>query len=65
MPGLAMIIPLLDRLRKIDMRTITHNVPGQDVITKDNISLSVDGIIYLRVVEPYKASYGIDNYKFK
>jgi regulator of protease activity HflC (stomatin/prohibitin superfamily) len=61
-PGLTMIIPWLDRLKKIDMRTITHNVPGQDVITKDNISVRVSAVLYYKVVDPIKAIIEIEDY---
>lgn len=61
-PGLTMIIPIIDRLKKIDMRTITHNVPGQDVITKDNISVRVSAVLYYKVVDPVKATIEIEDY---
>lgn len=61
-PGLTMILPWLDRLKKIDMRTITHNVPGQDVITKDNISVRVSAVLYYKVVDPIKATIEIEDY---
>ena len=61
-PGLTMILPFLDKLKKIDLRTITHNVPGQDVITKDNISVRVSAVLYYKVVDPVKATLEIEDY---
>jgi regulator of protease activity HflC (stomatin/prohibitin superfamily) len=63
--GLNFIIPFIDRIaadRSLKEQAI--DVPSQGGITKDNISLSVDGVLYLRVLDPYKATYGVDNYAF-
>jgi regulator of protease activity HflC (stomatin/prohibitin superfamily) len=63
--GLNFIIPFIDRIaadRSLKEQAI--DVPSQGGITKDNISLSVDGVLYFRVLDPYKATYGVDNYVF-
>jgi len=63
--GLNFIIPFLDRIsadRSLKEQAV--DVPSQSGITKDNISLSVDGVLYFRVLDPYKATYGVDNYIF-
>ena len=63
--GLNFIIPFVDRVsadRSLKEQAI--DVPSQSGITKDNISLSVDGVLYFRVLDPYKATYGVDNYIF-
>jgi regulator of protease activity HflC (stomatin/prohibitin superfamily) len=63
--GLNFIIPFIDRIsadRSLKEKAV--DVPEQSAITKDNISLSVDGVLYFRVLDPYKATYGIDDYEF-
>jgi len=60
-PGLRVIIPLIDVMRKVNMRIITLAVPGQQVITKDNVSISVAAVSYYRVVDPTKSLVEIDN----
>lgn len=63
--GLNFIIPFIDRIaadRSLKEQAV--DVPEQSAITKDNISLSVDGVLYFRVLDPYKATYGVDNYVF-
>ncbi|MEY4642472.1 MAG: hypothetical protein RLZZ227_2466 [Pseudomonadota bacterium] len=63
--GLNFIVPFIDRIaadRSLKEQAI--DVPSQSGITKDNISLSVDGVLYFRVLDPYKATYGVDNYIF-
>ena len=62
-PGMVFVIPLVDKLSRVDMRTITHDVPGQDIITKDNVSVRVSAVVYFRVVDAVKASVEIENYK--
>jgi regulator of protease activity HflC (stomatin/prohibitin superfamily) len=53
-PGLIYVIPGIERMQRIDMRTITMDVPSQDVITRDNVSVKVNAVVYFRVVEPSK-----------
>ena len=63
--GLNFIIPFIDRVsadRSLKEQAV--DVPSQSAITKDNISLSVDGVLYFRVLDPYKATYGVDDYAF-
>jgi regulator of protease activity HflC (stomatin/prohibitin superfamily) len=63
--GLNFIVPFIDRIsadRSLKEKAV--DVPEQSAITKDNISLSVDGVLYFRVLDPYKATYGIDDYEF-
>ena len=54
-PGLFIIIPFVDRMIKVDLRVVTMDVPRQDVITKDNVTVQVDAVVYFRVVEPESA----------
>ena len=51
-PGLFLLIPVIDRMVKVDLRTITLNVPPQEVITKDNVPVRVNAVAYFRIVEP-------------
>lgn len=60
-PGLRLIIPLVDQMRKVNMRIITMAVPGQQVITRDNVSISVAAVTYYLVVDPTKSIVAIDN----
>ena len=62
-PGVAFIIPLVDRMIKVDLRTITLNVPAQDVITKDNVSVRVSAVVYFKVVDPIKATMEVEDYE--
>lgn len=63
-PGLILLIPYIDRIVKTSLRTITMDVPSQDVITKDNVTLKVNAVIYFRVVDPRKAILVIEDYYF-
>jgi len=63
-PGLIFLIPVVDKLVKVSLRTVTMDVPPQDVITRDNISLKVNAVIYFRVMEPIKAIIEIENYLY-
>jgi regulator of protease activity HflC (stomatin/prohibitin superfamily) len=63
-PGLGIVIPLLDKLVKVDMRTVTLDVPPQDVITKDNITIRVSAVVYYRVENPNKAVVSIENFGY-
>lgn len=53
--GLNWIVPMLDRMVKVDLRTFTRDVPAQDVITRDNVSLKVSAVLYFRVIDAAKA----------
>ena len=61
-PGLFFLVPIRDRMVKIDLRTVTMNVPPQEVITRDNVPARVDAVIYFRVVEPNRAVVEVENY---
>ncbi len=62
--GVNWIIPVIDRMSKISMRIITMDVPSQDVITKDNISVKVNAVVYFRVVDPNLAILKVENYLY-
>ncbi|MBA2501176.1 MAG: slipin family protein [Chitinophagaceae bacterium] len=61
-PGLIFLIPIIDKMVKVSLRTIVHDVPPQDVITQDNVSIKVNAVIYFRVVEPQRAIVQVENY---
>jgi regulator of protease activity HflC (stomatin/prohibitin superfamily) len=63
-PGITFVIPLIEQMVKVDMRTITMDIPPQDVITKDNVSVKVNAVLYFRVVDPSKAIVQVENYLF-
>ncbi len=62
-PGIFFIIPSIDRVRQLDLRVVTIDVAKQVVITRDNVSVNVDAVIYYRVVDPAKAVIQVENYK--
>jgi regulator of protease activity HflC (stomatin/prohibitin superfamily) len=61
-PGLFFIIPFIDRMVKVNLQTVTMNVPPQDIITRDNVTVRVDAVIYFSVVDPVRATVEIQNY---
>ena len=63
-PGIFLIIPFIDRAVKIDLRVVTIDVPKQAVITKDNVTVEVDAVVYYKVVEPGAAITQVENYMF-
>jgi len=63
-PGLIFLIPVVDKLVKVSLRTVTMDVPPQDVITRDNVSIKVNAVIYFRVMDPIKAIIEIENYLY-
>ena len=63
-PGLIILIPLIDRMVKVSLRTVAMDVPPQDVITKDNVSIKVNAVLYFRVIEPNKAIIQVEDYLF-
>ncbi|MDX6285961.1 MAG: hypothetical protein QOG53_1446 [Frankiales bacterium] len=63
-PGLNVIIPIIDRMLKVSMQIVTMSVPAQDGITRDNVSVRVDAVVYFRVVEAIKAIVNVQNYLF-
>ena len=63
-PGLIIIIPLIDRYVRIGLRTIVQDVPPQDVITRDNVTVQVNAVVYFRVIEPLKSVIEVENYLY-
>jgi regulator of protease activity HflC (stomatin/prohibitin superfamily) len=61
-PGLFILIPVVDRMVKVDLRTITLNIPPQEVITKDNVPVRVNAVAYFRIVEPKNAIVQVENF---
>lgn len=62
-PGLAVLVPVADRLRKISMQIITQPIPAQDGITRDNVTVRVDAVIYYRVVDPVRVAVDVQDYR--
>ncbi|MEW6327055.1 MAG: slipin family protein [Thermodesulfobacteriota bacterium] len=63
-PGLIILIPGIDKMRKVDLRTVTLDVPPQDIITRDNVSVKVSAVVYFRVMDATKAVIEVENYLF-
>lgn len=63
-PGLKFIIPGVDHMRKVNMQVVTLPVPGQDGITRDNVTVRVDAVVYFKVIDPVQAIVGVENYRF-
>ena len=63
-PGLVVIVPFIDRLTRVSLRTITMDVPPQDIITKDNVTVKVNAVIYFRVVDPERAIVQVEDYLY-
>ncbi|MGD9489213.1 MAG: slipin family protein [Calditrichaceae bacterium] len=63
-PGLILLIPFIDKMVKVSLRTVVMDVPPQDVITKDNVSVQVNAVLYFRVVNPEKSIVEVENYLF-
>ena len=63
-PGLIILLPIVDQMRRVDLRTVTLDVPAQDVITKDNVSVKVSAVVYFRVLDPNKAIVEVEDYLF-
>ena len=61
-PGVTYVIPFVERMERVDLRTITMDVPPQDVITRDNVTVKVSAVLYFRVIEPTHAVVAIENY---
>lgn len=61
-PGLFLIIPIIDRMVKIDLRIVTLDVPSQEVIAKDNVPIKVDAVLYFRVADPERATIEVENF---
>jgi regulator of protease activity HflC (stomatin/prohibitin superfamily) len=63
-PGLFLLIPIVDRMVRVSLRTVVHDVPPQDVISKDNVSLTVNAVVYFRVMNPRSAVVEVENYQY-
>ena len=61
-PGLIILIPIIDRMIRVDLRTITLDVPPQDVISRDNVTIKVNAVVYFKVTEPNRAVVEVENY---
>jgi len=63
-PGIIYVIPLIEKMVRLDLRTVTMDIPSQDVITRDNVSVKVNAVLYFRVLEPNRAVREVENYRF-
>lgn len=63
-PGIIIVIPLIESIQRVDLRTVTMDIPAQEVITRDNVSVKVSAVLYFRVVEPQNAVIAIENYVY-
>ena len=63
-PGIIFLIPLIDKMQRISLRLITLDIPPQDVITKDNVSIKVNAVVYYRVMDPNNAVVDVENYAY-
>ena len=63
-PGLIILIPLIDKMVKVSLRVVTMDIPTQDIITKDNVSVKVNAVLYFRVIDPVKADVEVEDYLF-
>ncbi|OFZ55498.1 MAG: hypothetical protein A2428_11340 [Bdellovibrionales bacterium RIFOXYC1_FULL_54_43] len=63
-PGLIILIPVIDHMLRVDLRTVTLDVPPQDVISRDNVTIKVNAVVYFRVVDPNRAVVEVENYLF-
>src|SRR4051812_27847336 len=61
-PGLIILIPVVDRMARVDLRTITLDVPAQDAISRDNVTIKVNAVVYFKVVDPNRAVIEVENY---
>jgi regulator of protease activity HflC (stomatin/prohibitin superfamily) len=63
-PGLALMLPIADRMRKVNMQIVAMPVPAQDGITRDNVTVKVDAVVYFKVVDPVQAIIGVEDYRY-
>ena len=62
-PGLRVVVPFIQKMVRVDLRTVVMDVPTQDVISRDNVSVKVNAVIYFRVVDPQKAIIQVEKYQ--
>jgi regulator of protease activity HflC (stomatin/prohibitin superfamily) len=63
-PGIIFLIPIIDKMVKVSLRTVTMDVPSQDVITRDNVSVKVNAVIYFRVIDPSRAIVQVEDFLY-
>jgi regulator of protease activity HflC (stomatin/prohibitin superfamily) len=63
-PGLFLLIPVVDRMVRVSLRTVVHDVPPQDIITRDNVSIKVNAVVYFRVMNPRKSVVEVENFHY-
>lgn len=63
-PGLILLIPIVDRMVKVSLRTVVFDVPPQDIITHDNVSMEVNAVVYFRVIDPQRAVIEVENFQY-
>ena len=63
-PGIVYVIPVIEKMQRVGLRTVTMDVPSQDVITRDNVSVTVNAVLYFRVLEPNRAIREVENFLF-
>jgi regulator of protease activity HflC (stomatin/prohibitin superfamily) len=63
-PGLILLIPIIDKMVRVSLRTVVLDVPSQDVITRDNVSIKVNAVVYFRVIDPMKAVIDVENFLY-
>ncbi|HEX7524375.1 MAG TPA: slipin family protein [Candidatus Deferrimicrobium sp.] len=63
-PGLILLIPVIDKMIRVDLRVVAMDVPAQDVITRDNVTIKVSAVLYFRVIDPNRAIVGVENYLY-
>jgi regulator of protease activity HflC (stomatin/prohibitin superfamily) len=63
-PGIVYVIPIIERMQRVGLRTVTMDVPSQDVITRDNVSVTVNAVLYFRVLEPNRAIREVESFLF-
>jgi regulator of protease activity HflC (stomatin/prohibitin superfamily) len=63
-PGLIILIPIIDKMTKVSLRTVVLDIPPQDVITRDNVTIKVNAVVYFRVIDPLKAIIDVENYLY-
>jgi regulator of protease activity HflC (stomatin/prohibitin superfamily) len=63
-PGLTMLVPFVDRMTKVNVQVVTLPVPAQEGITRDNVTVRVDAVVYFRVIDPWRAAVIVQDYRF-